>query len=532
MHARPVVTALAAVTLALGLAAPTLAAPDDRSRAELPAAASERAREALAEVRAIFEGDRPGARESGHSGREATLALRELMRVRDRLSGADRREADSYLARPTDGAADPMDQGYASSATPRRTCSSTVCVHWVDTTIDRPQQVDTDGDTVPDFVEETLATVTGVHETYVDAGYRPPKPDGNLGGNGGLTDIYLANIGDEAMYGYCTSDDPDRNRFDVWAYCVLDNDFAEFSANTPLENLQVTAAHEYFHAVQFAYDAFEDGWFMEATATWAEDELFDGVDDNLQYLRKGPLGRPHVPLDKYEELGLHQYGDWIFFRYLTEKYQEEIGGLPSLVLDTWVKADAAPGAVDRYSMQAVKAALADRGTTFAQQFARFADVSRRPRAVYTEGEANSYPKAPLWKERSLTRADRTAELRLDQLDHQSSATARFTPSGLTASDWKLRINVRMADKARGSMAVVTQYSPALEPRTSIIDLNTVGDGQKTVPFSDPSVSAVEVTFVNASTRMAGCWQYGYVYSCLGVSRDDNLTQRLTVTAIR
>ena len=72
---------------------------------------------------------------------------------------------------------------------------------------------------------------------------------------------------------------------------MLDNDYSrrEFPTNTPLENMHVTAAHEYFHAVQFAYDFFEDGWFMEATATWAEDELFDTVNDNVNYLPIGQL---------------------------------------------------------------------------------------------------------------------------------------------------------------------------------------------------------------------------------------------------
>ena len=46
----------------------------------------------------------------------------------------------------------------------------------------------------------------------------------------------------------------------------------------------MTAAHEFFHAVQFAYDAADDQWFMESTATWMEDEIYDDVNDNLQYL--------------------------------------------------------------------------------------------------------------------------------------------------------------------------------------------------------------------------------------------------------
>lgn len=53
---------------------------------------------------------------------------------------------------------------------------------------------------------------------------------------------------------------PNGGPYDVSAYCVVDNDYAveEFGVrNTPLENLQVTVAHEYFHAVQFAYDFYE-----------------------------------------------------------------------------------------------------------------------------------------------------------------------------------------------------------------------------------------------------------------------------------
>ena len=129
------------------------------------------------------------------------------------------------------------------------------------------------------------------------------------------------------------------NFFDASAYCVVDNNFAEpiFPNHTPLENLQVTAAHEFFHAVQFSYDAFEDQWFLEATATWMEDELYDAVNDNLQYLSSRPAGKAAVPLDKGAtnvDPCCHVYGDWIFFRYLTEKYS------PGLVKTIWKNADA------------------------------------------------------------------------------------------------------------------------------------------------------------------------------------------------
>ena len=82
---------------------------------------------------------------------------------------------------------------------------------------------------------------------------------------------------------------------------MLDNDYAadEFPTNTPIENLQVTIAHEYFHAVQFGYDIAEDPWFLEATAAWVEDIMYDRVDDNLQYLRQSPLRMPRTPMDTF-----------------------------------------------------------------------------------------------------------------------------------------------------------------------------------------------------------------------------------------
>jgi len=61
--------------------------------------------------------------------------------------------------------------------------------------------------------------------------------------------------------------------------------------------MKVTAAHEFFHAIQFGYP-LGDGWdwWMEASATFMEDEAFDAVNDYRQYLRPW-LSSPEVPLD-------------------------------------------------------------------------------------------------------------------------------------------------------------------------------------------------------------------------------------------
>ena len=96
-------------------------------------------------------------------------------------------------------------------------------------------------------------------------GYRPPLSDGSIGPEGDPADhidVYLADLGRKGIYGYCTSDQPDGDATrQVYGYCVLDNDYAhtQFPVHNKLQNLQVTAAHEFFHLVQFGYDWWEVG---------------------------------------------------------------------------------------------------------------------------------------------------------------------------------------------------------------------------------------------------------------------------------
>src|SRR4029453_5199034 len=117
--------------------------------------------------------------------------------------------------------------------------------------------------------------------------------------------------------------------------------------------LRVTAAHEFFHAVQFAYDWKEDLWLMEGSAAWIEDEVYDGINDNRQYLAFSPIGQTTFwhALDWYHPnpsnpLSLQVYGSWIFFRYLSERYSREI------VRTIWRRAATIPAPPNDHSMKA------------------------------------------------------------------------------------------------------------------------------------------------------------------------------------
>jgi hypothetical protein len=412
--------------------------------------------------------------------------------------------------------------GYTTAA--ESGCNDDLCVHWVETTDDSVALTDANGNGFPDYVDRVADIVSGVAVMFRNAGYRAVRGDGALGGNS-KPDIYLANIGDAGLYGYCSSDQdlPLDGPYDAWAYCVLDNDYSagQFPTNTPLENLQVTAAHEYFHAVQFAYDVLEDSWFMEATATWVEDELFDGVDDSVQYLTDSPLTLPATSMDTFGNF--LQYGDWVFFRFLSERWPESQGGMPTIVRDMWRYADGVAGGPDDYSIDAVESALSDRGISLANAFALFADANRRPGTAYSEGASNRYPTSPLAARVTLTSRAKASTWSRFRRDHLTSATVSLTPgSGLSSAPWKLRVQIDLAPIAQGSAAALTVYRNSGSPVTQTVSLDASGDAVRKVAFRRGTVRYVEVTLVNASTRY-DCW-YDSPYSCGGYSLDDNLLQ--------
>ncbi len=114
-------------------------------------------------------------------------------------------------------------------------------------------------------------------------------------------------------------------------YVVMHPDY-EFTGN-PIGAAQVTAAHEFHHGIQSGYDWWEGNYWMEATATWAEDLVFDDVDDYIDYLNgsEGWLIYPELALT-YED-GFHEYGNVIWVKYLAENY-----GGDAVIVEVWNRA--------------------------------------------------------------------------------------------------------------------------------------------------------------------------------------------------
>lgn len=225
-----------------------LAALPDVASAADPATRAE-AQDALQEAQDVLDGR--GVR----TGREVTPALARLAAGKALLGSAERREANALLARPTDGAPVTSDEAYAvPEATPF--CTTNFCIHYVTSTEDAPSLLDADSDSIPDYIEvmaQEFEYVRSIENGADQMGWRPPLSDGSRGGNS-KTDVYIAQLGDQGIFGYAATESGGS------AYQVMDNDYSEFDPTTPVDARQVTAAHEYNHVLQFAYDAGQDTW--------------------------------------------------------------------------------------------------------------------------------------------------------------------------------------------------------------------------------------------------------------------------------
>ncbi len=271
--------------------------------------------------------------------------------------------------RPTDDP-DPNRNAYTVPEAPRSpACGPHFCVHWVAEGLDAPSLADRDADGVPDYVERVLKVAEHVHDVENGKlGWREPKSDGRNGGGRGKTDVYLSQIGGQ-LFGYAA---PDRrqgskqhpNPRRLHGYLVLDNDYSpfEFPGTAPLEDLQVTVAHEYNHILQFGYDAYQDPWFAESTATWVEDQVYNDINDYLRYVKRW-VRRYDTPLTASS---IKEYGSAVWNQWLARRY-----GGGAIVRQAWARAiHTRPGG---FAVNAYESALRAAGPSdLSRDFARFA----------------------------------------------------------------------------------------------------------------------------------------------------------------
>lgn len=319
-------------------------------------------------------------------------------------------------ARPTDHP-DPARHSYeVPEAADSPACAGHFCVHWVAEGIDAPDLADMngtdDGDGVPDYVERVLTVAAHVHAIENGKlGWREPPSDGGRGGRQGKTDVYLKELG-QLLFGYAAPDRgqaPKDNRLPrrLHGYLVLDNDYdpLQYPGTKSLADLKVTFAHEYCHILQMGYDAYQDAWFAESTAVWMEDQVYNGIDDYLRYVRRWVrLYRTPLTANSIREYGAAVWNEWLARRYGSE-----------VVRGAWSRAiHTRPGG---FSVAAYDSAIrAAGGSDFSRDFARFARDAAEWRTGSRFREGGHYPDVP--RQGSLPRNGRPLQRSLNHATFQ------------------------------------------------------------------------------------------------------------------
>ncbi len=454
-----------------------------------------RATAALSDTPADVSSAAPGGRRI-----DATLALRDLFLARPALDSDSDAAAGRLLARPTDGAGDPYGDGYQVASTQK--CAAHVCVHWVRSTQDAPPD--------DDWAAKTLSVMEQVWRHHVGSlHYRPPAGDGGAGGSEKF-DVYLKELGDQGLYGYCAPElRVPQHPKQASGFCVLDNDFARSQfKRPPIQTLRVTAAHEFFHAIQFAYDFREDPWLLESTATWMEERFADSINDNRTYLRYGQVAKPQTSLDLFESSGYAHYGNWAFWEYLSSRFGN---GVVRQVIQRTGTGDGLP---DDYSVEALSHVLRGKGGLSAV-FAAYAAGNTDPRTTYEEGAA--FPAADPVAKAMLRAADRRFGFST-RINHLASKTVKLKPDATVAGRrWRLRLTVNAPDSVTSPAAYLIVKRRNGTRLRRAIGLNDKGYGAIDVGFGSRTISAVTLTLANVSTRYR-C-RRGTSYACAGAPRD-------------
>jgi hypothetical protein len=235
-----------------------------------------------------------------------TPIVLEAMQQVDAFPEPYRSEAKSLLMRPT------LDS-YLDTAHFRihySTSGSNMIYNWPDTGY---------RDSVASACEKSYAF-------YVANGWQVPPSDGGSGGNG-LIDCYVDDVG-TGVYGvtYAESTVPGGYPNERTAYFIIDHAYDGFGYTDRTLPMKVTVAHEYHHVVQMGY-TYVNVWWMENTSTFMEDEVYDSINDNYNYLTCY-MGKPYLSQSTYD--GCFEYGAFLWPSFLKEKWAQ------SVVRDIWL----------------------------------------------------------------------------------------------------------------------------------------------------------------------------------------------------
>lgn len=364
-------------------------------------------------TRALFHADKlPREYRSGAPMKSGTGLLEELDRyLRSRSSEP---AVSEFIRRSVSSSLPELDKAYRSP-------SGWFNLHY---TLKGENAVDfnyRDSGAVPPYILQAAEAFDNARSvTCHTRGYREPA----LEEGKDYYDVYVYDLKDKYGVTYSSSIFGQKERNGIaTSYICIDNNYSREKGfdKSRLDCVRVTAAHEFFHAVQYAYNVEADTWWKEASATWNEDEVYPGINDYVRYINKY-FKNPGLSLDKTGYSGV------IFAKFLSQYY----GGF-----DGMRKIWELQAAGQNNSIQAMDRFIRTyyAGKDIGSIYNQFSIYNTNPAQYYKEGASwnlsasaqNTYAKYPI-------------SASIGKLDHLASNYQLFRPVD-TSRDSSLKIAI-------------------------------------------------------------------------------------------
>jgi hypothetical protein len=262
-------------------------------------------------------------------------------------------------------------------------------IHYDTTGVNTPALIDQNDVRLPNtaraYVDSAAAIFDYVWDQEIgELGYPAPPPDNGAGG-GDEYDVYVKEF-NRNLYGQTVFTDEDlldslRPNPTYMSYIEVDNDFVGYFTQG-LQALEVTAAHEFHHAIQVGNYGFwqDDTYYYELTSTWIESTVYKTINDYYQYLPRY-FANTSVPFNVSN--GYIEYGRAIWGKFIEKRFGQ------------WMMKRSWEYINSMRPLWAVEASLKEGGSEFVREFPEFAlwhfytGHRADPKDYFTDG--SSYP---------------------------------------------------------------------------------------------------------------------------------------------
>lgn len=170
-------------------------------------------------------------------------------------------------------------------------------IHYDTTGNAAPDLTDNNRNGIPDYIDEVGMIADSAYHVLVNIMHfsAPPVDEDSL------YDIYIKSYS-PGSYGENFIDSPSQNTNGATSYLKIDNDYSGFNSIfdlTPLQIMQISVGHEYFHGIQWGYRKNKSGneYFYEMTSMWFEDILIPNGNDYLDGWPDPLLNNPTAEFD-------------------------------------------------------------------------------------------------------------------------------------------------------------------------------------------------------------------------------------------